>query len=73
MKRPPENYVVSINEELFGTFYLCWLHFDKPCSLLLQKPHSEGLTAIRLVVDSDEAADFLWKAKEQTGCKLYRM
>lgn len=38
MKRPPENYVVSINEELFGTFYLCWLHFDKPCSLLLQKP-----------------------------------
>lgn len=73
MRRPPEKYVVSIDEELFGAFYLCWLHYEKPCDLCLRKPQTRGLTAVSLVIESDEAADFLWKAKEETGCKLYRM
>ena len=48
-----------------------WNYYGQPCPLLLQKPKTEGLTAIRLVVDSDEAASFLLRAKEKTGCRLY--
>lgn len=42
-----------------GEFIYYWNYYKQPCSLLLQKPNTEGLTAIKLVVDSDEAASFL--------------
>jgi hypothetical protein len=47
------------------------MYYDQPCSLLFQKPRTEGLTAVKLIVDNDEAANFLLRAKEKTGCKLY--
>nr|DAL14115.1 MAG TPA_asm: hypothetical protein [Caudoviricetes sp.] len=47
------------------------MYYDQPCSLLFQKPRTEGLTAVKLIVDNDEAASFLLRAKEKTGCKLY--
>ena len=37
------------------------------------KPNTEGLTAVKLIVDSDEAAEFLLRAQQKTGCKTYKM
>ena len=57
--RIPKNYIVQIDNFHLGEFIYYWNYYEQPCSLLLQKPNTEGLTAIKLVVDSDEAASFL--------------
>ena len=69
--RIPIKYIVQIDNFHLGEFIFYWNYYGQPCPLLLQKPKTEGLTAIRLVVDSDEAGSFLLRAKEKTGCRLY--
>lgn len=72
MKRPPVNYIVQIDNFRVAEFIFYWIYYNQPCCLLFQKPKTEGLTAIKMIVDSDEAATFLLRAKEKTGCKLYQ-
>lgn len=50
-----------------------WVYYNQPCSLLFQKPKTDGLTAIKVVIDSDESASFLLRVKDKTGCKLYEI
>ncbi|RGV48985.1 hypothetical protein DWW10_20745 [Bacteroides intestinalis] len=71
MQRPPKKYIVQIDNFRLAEFIFYWMYYDQPCSLLFQKPRTEGLTAVKLIVDNDEAANFLLRAKEKTGCKLY--
>ena len=71
MQRPPKQYIVQIDNFRLAEFIFYWMYYDQPCSLLFQKPRTEGLTAVKLIVDNDEAASFLLRAKEKTGCKLY--
>lgn len=71
MQRPPINYIVSINDSLIAEFVSYWVYFNMPCSMLLQHPRSDGLVAVKLVVDSDEAAEFLERVRQKTGCKLF--
>ena len=71
MQRPPKRYIVQIDNFRLAEFIFYWMYYDQPCSLLFQKPRTEGLTAVKLIVDNDEAANFLLRAKEKTGCKLY--
>jgi hypothetical protein len=71
MQRPPKKYIVQIDTFRLAEFIFYWMYYDQPCSLLFQKPRTEGLTAVKLIVDNDEAASFLLRAKEKTGCKLY--
>lgn len=71
MQRPPKKYIVQIDNFRLAEFIFYWMYYDQPCSLLFQKPRTEGLTAVKLMVDNDEAANFLLRAKEKTGCKLY--
>ncbi len=71
MQRPPKKYIVQIDNFRLAEFIFYWMYYDQPCSLLFQKPITEGLTAVKLIVDNDEAANFLLRAKEKTGCKLY--
>lgn len=73
MQRIPMKYIVQIDNFRVSEFLFYWIYYEQPCSLLLQKPKGEGLTAIKLVVDSDEAASFLLRAKEKTGCRLYQV
>lgn len=73
MKRIPEKFIVQIDNFHLAEFIFYWNYYGQPCSLLLQKPKTEGLTAIKLVIDSDEAASFLLRAKEKTGCRLYQV
>lgn len=73
MQRIPINFLVQIDDFRLSELIYYWNHFGKPCSLLLQKPKTEGLAAVKLVVDSDEAAEFLLRVKEKTGCRLYQM
>lgn len=71
MQRIPVNYIVQIDNLYLADFIFYWTYYEQPCSLLFQKPQTEGLTAIKLIVDSDEAASFLLRAKEKTGCRLF--
>ena len=71
--RIPVKYIVQIDNFHVADFIFYWNYYDQPCSLLLQKHKTEGLTAIKLVVDSDETASFLLRAKEKTGCRLYQV
>ena len=71
MQRPPKKYIVQIDNFRLAEFIFYWMYYDQPCSLLFQKPRTEGLTAVKLIVENDEAANFLLRAKEKTGCKLY--
>lgn len=71
MQRPPKKYIVQIDNFRLAEFIFYWMYYDQPCSLLFQKPRTEGLTAVKLIVDNDEVANFLLRAKEKTGCKLY--
>lgn len=73
MKRKPISYIISIDDSLFAEFYYWWKYYGKPCPFSVQKPHTEGLTAIKLVIDSYESEDFLLKVKSKTGCKLYEV
>lgn len=72
MKKDPINYIISIDDSLIAEFFYWWTYYDKPCSCLVMKPKTEGLIAIKLVVDCNETADFLLKVKSKTGCKLYQ-
>lgn len=71
MQRPPKKYIVQIDNFRLAEFLFYWMYYDQPCSLLFQKPRTKGLNAVKLIVDNDEAASFLLRAKEKTGCKLY--
>ena len=66
------NYIVQIDNLYLNEFIFYWLYCEQPCELLFMKPKTEGLTAIKLVVSNDEAALFLARVKEKTGCKLYK-
>lgn len=65
MQRPPKKYIVQIDNFRLAEFIFYWMYYDQPCSLLFQKPRTEGLTAVKLIVDNDEAASFLLRAKEK--------
>ena len=44
--RIPVKYIVQIDNFHVADFIFYWNYYDQPCSLLLQKPKTEGLTAI---------------------------
>ncbi len=67
----PKRYIVQIQDSLLAEFLYHWTVHGKPCPLLFQRPHTDGLTAIRLEVRDDDTAYFLADALAATGCKLY--
>lgn len=71
MQRPPVKYIVQIGDRYLSELIYYWLYYDKPCSLLIQAPRTEGVTAVKIIVDNDKAAEFLLRAKEKTGARLY--
>ena len=73
MSRPPIRYIVQIDNIYLADLMFYWVYFNQPCSLLFQKPKTEGLSAVKLVVDSAESASFLLRVKEKTGCRLYEV
>lgn len=72
MNKDPINYIISIDDSMLAEFFYWWAYHNKPCPFLVLKPKTEGLTAIKLTVNSNETADFLLKVKSRTGCKLYQ-
>lgn len=73
MKRLPIKFIVQIDEIRLPELISYWVYYDKPCDLLFRKPKTEGLAAVILTVDSDEAAEFLLRVKEKTGARLHQM
>lgn len=73
MKRPPIKFIIQIDEDRLSEVMYYWNYYDKPCDLLLCKPKTAGLAAVVLTVDSDEAADFVYRVKEKTGARLYQV
>lgn len=71
MNRPAKKYIICIDNMYLADLMFYWIYYDQPCSMLIQKPNTRGLTAVRILVDNDEAANFLYRLKEKTGCRLY--
>lgn len=71
MKRPPIKYILQIDTVLLNEVMFLWSYYDQPCSMLLLKPKTEGLTAIKVVVASDEAATFVERVIKKTSARLY--
>lgn len=71
MERPPKYYIIQIDDSKLSQFISYWIDYLKPCSLLFQSPNTEGLTAIKLIVNSTESADFVLATKINLGIKLY--
>lgn len=71
MRRPPINYILQIDTVLLNEVMFLWSFYEQPCSMLLLKPKTEGLTAIKVVVASDEAATFVERVIKKTSARLY--
>lgn len=67
----PKSIIIQIQNCYLAELIYHWIQEGKPCSLLFQKPKCEDLTAIRLVVDSNESASFILHVCRATGCKIY--
>lgn len=67
----PKNIIIQIQDSYLAELIYHWIQDGKPCSLLFQKPKCEELTAIRLVMESNESASFILHAFHATGCKVY--
>ena len=71
----PKYYIIKIQDTYLAELLYWWIQFDKPCNLLFQKPkfaENVNLTGVRVTVTTDEAAEFILKAKSATGFKLLR-
>ena len=64
-------YIIQIDEKRLAELIFYWNYFDKPCRLLLMKPKTDGLAAVKVTVDTPEAADFLLHAKNKINFKLF--
>ncbi len=73
MDRPPLNYIIRIDNMYLAQLMFCWVYYNQPCSILIHKPNTEGLTAVKVVVDNDDAASFILRLKEKTNCLLYEV
>lgn len=69
----PAKYIVKIDNLYLQEFTFLWVYYGQPCDLLFQKPTIPGCTGIRLIVKNDNTDNFLKRAKEKTGCELFKM
>jgi hypothetical protein len=62
--------IIQIDEFRTSELIYYWNYLDKPCNLLFRKPHTKGLTAVVVTIENHEAADFVVRVMEKTGCKI---
>lgn len=67
-----ENYIIQIDNMYLNELMFYWVYYNQPCSLLLLKPKTEGLSAVKVSISNNEAANFVLRLKEKTGCKLHK-
>jgi hypothetical protein len=65
-------FIIQIDDKRLSEFIYYWIYYDKPCDLLFLKPKTEGLTAIKVTVETHEAADFLAHALKKINFKLFK-
>lgn len=63
-------YIIKIQDSYLAELLYWWIQYDKPCKLIFIKAKSDGLTGIKIVVESLESDNFIQKAKLATGLKL---
>jgi hypothetical protein len=66
-----KEYVIQIQDSYLAELIFHWIQYDKPCKLLFQKPKSDNLTAIRLMIDGNETASFVLQLRKATNCRVY--
>ena len=69
----PSKYIVKIDNMYLSEFTFLWVYYGQPCDLLFQKPQTVGCSGIRLVVNNENTVKFLERAKEKTGCELFKV
>lgn len=67
-----ENYIIQIDNMYLNELMFYWVYYNQPCSLLLLKPKTEGLSAVKVSISNNEAANFVLRLKEKTRCKLHK-
>lgn len=70
MERPPIKYIVQIDNMYLADLMFYWTYYDQPCTLVLLKPKTEGLSAVKLIVDSErpQASSFGYKRRRDADC-----
>ena len=71
MEGSPVNLIVCVDNFYMQDFIFQWMYCNQPCKLLFEKPKTPGLTAVKLMVDNDEAANFILCVKAKNDCKIY--
>lgn len=69
---PKSKFIIQIDDKRLGELIYYWNYYDKPCSLLFMRPKTEGLAAIKVTVETHEAADFLAHALQKINFKLFK-
>lgn len=69
----PTKYIVKIDNMYLSEFMFLWTYYGQPCDLLFQKPQTVGCSGIRLIVRNNDTERMLKRAKEKTGCELFKV
>lgn len=64
-------YIIGVEDKYVSEVLCWWIHYDKPCNLLFVKPKTEGLTAIKVTVETNDTANFVLKLKDRIKCNLF--
>lgn len=69
----PSKCIVKIDNMHLSEFMFLWVYYGQPCDLLFQKPQTIGCTGIRIIVNNENTVKLLKRAKEKTGCELFKV
>ena len=66
-------YIVKVDNMYLSEFTFLWVYYGQPCDLLFQKTNTVGYTGVWIVVNSSDTKKFLERAREKTGCELFKV
>ena len=69
----PVKYIVKIDNMHQSEYMFLWVYYGQPCELLFQKPKAVGCSGIRLISKNENTERMLKRAKEKTGCELFKV
>lgn len=65
-----ETFYIGIEKMYAAELFSWWYEFGQPCKLMFMKAKTEGLIAIEVFINNDDAARFMLKIKERFNCKI---
>lgn len=69
--REPRNLIIQVEDSLLGQVLYYWNYYNKPCSLLVLSAKTDGLSAIKLVMNNPDAGSLVYVCVERLKVRLY--